>query len=645
MRRKFFFAAVVLMLIHSSLDAQSHVSVPVDNPIYNILEQAQIKGLINTLPALKPYSRAFIVEVIEKILDVPPGRLSYTERAILERELEKFRPAQLIGQIDWRRGSYSFGTEPEANTKLLMEVGAGLQMAFSGAHYSGGFEGNFWGMEHMPRVFARGDIGENVSLDFNFIGTIVRAPRRELGQYWTFYDEEATGHTVGGTNGRWPDAINRQITVFSQPLTSFPHAFGRNWDGGYFLTGFTPGDFDEWPDPFGVGPHLLAEISGSNLNDALTWRFGRIRREWAAMSVGQSLTLNSAAQPFLGMEASFRPFSWFGFSSMTGVLEYLPAGGEQFVSAWSSQALFSIEQLELNFGNYFHFALGTTTVWGKRLELGYIFPLIPNFLAQAYAGDFDNSGIFMNLRGQLPGVGRLWFSVFIDDVIPATIANGTFWQTAWNQYAYQLGTRVAIPWFGSFTSVVLSYTKNEPYNYTHRRINAPWHNSNSQFSDDPQPLATAYQNNGASLGHYIPPNSDELLFRIETMPTLASNVFAQYQLTRHGATHGPSAVAGSHLLSELDPHNRQDKPVLRKFFLRDGAYLWQNIFRIGGNLMVLPSSIPVTLLGDFGVVQSFYTNIDGPPNSGSPSSFRTINTDDYPRSVGIIASLGFRLFF
>ena len=643
MRKRFIFAAAALMLIYSSLDAQNHVSVPVDNPIYFILEQAQVRGLINTLPAVKPYSRAFIVEAIEKILDAPPSRLSDTERAILERELERFRPAQVTRRIDWSRGSYTFGTDDEANTRFLLEVGAGLQMAFSGARYSGGIEGNFWGMEHMPRVFLRGDIGERVSLDFNFIGTIARAPREELGEYWTFYDEEATGQTVGGTGGKWPDAINRQIPVFSQPLTSFPFAFRRNWDGGYFLTGYTPSDFDDWPDSLGAGPHILTEISGANLNNVFTWRFGRVRREWGAMSTGQSLAINSAAQPFLGLEASFRPFPWFGFSSMTGALEYLPVGGDQFAAAWSSQTLFSIEQLELNF-RHFHFALGTTAIWGKRLELGYIFPLVPNFLAQSYMGGFDNVGIFMNLRGQLPGLGRLWFSVYVDDLIPATIPDGTFFQTAWNQYAFQFGARVAIPWFGSFTSVVLSYTKNEPYNYTHRRVNTPFHNSDSQFSDLPLPLATAYINNGASLGHYIPPNSDELLFRIETMPSLASMMFFQYQLIRHGATHGPSAVAGSHLFSELDPHNRLGKPVLRKFFLRDGAYQWQNIFRIGGNFMITAGSIPVTLFGDFGVVHSFYTNINGPPNSGSSSSYRRINTDDYPRSTGIIGSMGFRLF-
>ena len=150
-----------LVLICVSLAAQAHVSVPVDSHIYYILEQAELKGLINTLPAVRPYSQRFIVESIEKILKTPTNRLSSNERAILEKELEKYRPQRETGRIDWTRGSYTYNTQ-QNTTRLSLEVGVGLQMAFSGAYYDDD-TGTVWGMEHLPHVYLKGDVGEHLS--------------------------------------------------------------------------------------------------------------------------------------------------------------------------------------------------------------------------------------------------------------------------------------------------------------------------------------------------------------------------------------------------------------------------------------------------------------------------------------------------
>ena len=637
MKKRVYITLVFFLLICGSLASQSHAAVPLEDSIYLILEQAQIRGLINTLPAVKPYTRLFIAEAIEKILESNRNRLSYNERLILERELEKFKPRHDRSGMDLRRGSYSFNSQfLNSNTRFSSDLGLGLQMAFSGAYYDNDDIGTLWGMDNQIHAYIMGDIGESFGYNFNFYGAIVRAPRRELGTYNTFYE---------GISGSWDDAINREITVHSQPLTFFPYDFRKDWDGGYFLAldNLSETGFIEWPDGIGIGPHFISELSGSHFNNALTWRFGRVRREWAAMSTGRSLALNGMAQPFLGIEASFRPVSWFGFSAMTGALEYVPIGGDQFVQAWGSQTLFSIEQIELNYKNYFHFGLGTTSIWGKRLELGYLFPLTPNFFYQATVGNFDNTGLFLNLRGQYPGFGRLWFSLFIEDMVPATLTQGTFWELDWNMYAYQVGAKAPLPWFGSFTNALFSYTKNEPYNYTHRRMFVPWHNSITS-SGDIMPLETNYVNNGVSLGYYIPPNSYEFLFRLETMITSNSSQHFQYQLIRHGATHGPSAVDGSHLFSELDPNGRMENPVLRKFFLKDGAYQWQNIFRLGGEYLIPRLTLPIRVFGEFGVVYSYYTDIDGPANSGSASSYKVIDTIEYPTTTGFIGSIGFRLF-
>jgi hypothetical protein len=157
-------------------------------------------------------------------------------------------------------------------------------------------------------------------------------------------------------------------------------------------------------------------------------------------------------------------------------------------------------------------------------------------------------------------------------------------------------------------------------------------------------METAYANNGKSIGSYLPPNSDEILFRFETMPTVQSTARLQYQMIRHGADYGSGAVDGSSLWSELDPVGRSTKDVLRKHFLEDGAYQWTHIIKIGGEYSFTQYKLPFSLFAEAGVVFSYFTNIEGTPNSGSPSPYSIIETAEYPHSTGIIATIGFRLF-
>jgi hypothetical protein len=152
-----------------------------------------------------------------------------------------------------------------------------------------------------------------------------------------------------------------------------------------------------WPDTPSVGFSLLCEISGSAFDDTLFWSLGRKKREWAAMDQGSSLVLNEAAQPFFGVELSFQPFPWFGFSSLTGMLEYFNANGIQ-TSSQTFQNAFSLSSVYFDPAKFFHIEFGTSSVWPKRFELGYLFPLTDNMLYQNNIGDFDNIGFFGNIK-------------------------------------------------------------------------------------------------------------------------------------------------------------------------------------------------------------------------------------------------------
>jgi hypothetical protein len=470
-------------------------------------------------------------------------------------------------------------------------------------------------------------MGEHFSYGFNLLGGLIRAPRSVTGTYNTYY----AGYVSTDLE---PNNINQELGASSQPTAFFPYTFEKNWGVLFGGGGLSAGGIAKWPQSFGIGGNIISEMSGAVFGDNLTWRFGRLRREWGGMSNGSSLVFNAGAQPFVALEATFAPVYWFNFSALTGVLEYNNVNGI-IESAKTNQNAFSIEQLEFNYKNIVHFDIGSSVVWPKRFELGYIFPVKNNFIYQYNIGDFDNMGIFANGKLQYPGLGGLWLSVFIDELEVSSTQK--IFELDRHMFALQAGVKAVIPWL-AFTSVSVSYTKVEPYTYTHTRNYVPWYGDNA--------MEVAYTNNGIGLGYYLPPNADELKLRVETI-AFRTAVHFQYQMIRHGADFGSNAVDGSSYLSELAPFVRDAGPgkeMLRKSFLKDGAYQWQHIIKIGGDHTYALGKVPVQLFGEAGIVISYFTDIAGPANSGKSSSYSIVDTDEYPKSTTLIMTMGIRLF-
>jgi len=202
-------------------------------------------------------------------------------------------------------------------------------------------------------------------------------------------------------------------------------------------------------------------------------------------------------------------------------------------------------------------------------------------------------------------------------------------------FAFQFGASAHLPIRRlPFSTITVSYTKIEPFNYTHNRIQTPWHGDAWMEQN--------YVNFGRSLGSYLPPNSDEILIRFETLPNPHSRLRLQYQLIRHGAAFGDRAVPGSSVWSELNPFSTY-RHAQRKYFLRDGAYQWLNILRLRGDYSFTGSNIPIRVFAEVGGVYSFFTDI-GDRQAGSGTPFRRVDTPQYPRSLRFIATMGVQIF-
>ena len=616
----FLFCAAVIVKIA----AQTRVSVPLENQIYTILEQAQLRGLCAPLSGVRPYTQAVVVKAINEILSSEGRRgLNNTEREILEQYLAKFsRPDT---GLDLRRGAFYGETTLGEDTIISANVGISADIQGSAGLYS---NNEYWGAEIWGEVYLNGDIGNNFSYGFDFAGGIVRAPRQQYpGIYNTYYEDFPYFNDPDNPSTEF---VNRKIDTFSQPLTHFPYSYKKRWDSSVFALGGM-NKYGSWPDSVSGGYSLLTELTGSFLDDKLILRAGRISHDWGSVPIGSSLALNRMARPFVALEAEFNPVPWFGIATLTGVLEYHNTESVK-TSAKEFQNAFSVTMFQFRYKNYLFFDFVDTVVWPKRFEIGYMLPMVNNFMYQNNIGDFDNMALSFNLRAQYPGIGSIWASFFMDEMNFLEDLKTMDRQ----MFAWQVGASVPVPVL-SFSSVKLSYTKINPYNYTHTRNFNPWYG----YGD--LRMETAYVNNGVSLGHYLPPNSDEILVRFDTMPSKNLTTSLQYQLIRHGADHGSQAVDGSNLLSELDPNRGNDNPYTRRFFLRDGAYQWQHVVRLGGE-WTLPTA-PISFYGEAGVVISYYTDIKEKANeTGKAHSYSVVDTTEYPKATGFIAQFGVRIF-
>jgi hypothetical protein len=613
------------------LYTQTHVSVPLGHEVYYILEQAEARFLCPPLPAVKPYTRGRIVEAINEILTAESGRfggLSSHEKQILENTRNEFTKGEK--GLDLQNGMYRFDTPGKKGIKFSGDMGIAMESLNSVAYYMENKE-PYYGTDTWATFFFMGDVGENFSLNLDFSGGLILARRIELGEYDTFATE--VGFDPTG------ERVNRRFTTYSQPMAFFPYTYQKQWDGFMFgiKNDISSTGMSYWPEQFSIAPRMLAEITGSVFGDMLLLRFGRHQREWGAMTPGSSLVYNAAARPFLGVEALFNPVSWFSFSTITGVLEIYNGYGGIYDAPMTFQNAFSLYQLELNYKNYFHIDFGTGAIWPKRFELGYLFPLMDNFLNQNLIGKTDNTAAHINLKGRYPGLGSIWFSFFADEMEISSM--GKAFELDRHMFAFQTGLQGMIPLL-PFASFTLSYTKVEPYTYTHLRHFLPWYDRTNG------PMEKAYVNNGVSLGHYLPPNSDEIKLRVESALFHKTEAHFQYQLIRHGADFGPHQVDGSSLISEPDI-DRDIKKSLTKSFLNDGAYQWTHIVKVGGEYKF--GSLPLTIFGEAGVSYFYFTDISNaeyekynPTPAGETP--RPPAAGEYRTTTAFILTLGFRIF-
>lgn len=639
--KKKLYILFLLVFSLSNLFSQENTIVDITDDVYSILATAEVQGLCSRLQNAKPYTRKYISNKLNEILQnlERSATSDVLKKNIIQSYLEKFTKEK--DGFDFFHLKYRIDNNNNEKP-ISLEISDSISSLFSGGSYTDS-KYNSFGFEIVNNFNFIGDISKFFS--YSVIGFIdlSHMPLQILGEYdigqW-WYESDRKNNQL------------RRYIIKKQNNSFLPFRYKKAWDGSfYFLSDVSASGLEGWSEELGFGFGMLTDLRFSFFDDKFLFGISRINREWGAMDKGSSLVLNEMARPFAGIDYTVSLFDFLTFSGLTGFLEY-PNRSDINNNAWYAyekveksdgsveyvrlkkgsedsfffQNLFALAMVDVDF-KYLHFDFGSTCIFPKRFEFGYMIPTIDRVVYQNNTGDYDNLSLFANLKFKIPQKGYIWGSLYLDE-INALFTN--FIEKTRAMFAYQIGSKANVS-FLPFTTVSLRYTKVEPYCYTHHGINyVPYYDHY---------ISENYTNNGECLGYYLPPNSDELLFKIESRPIQNTSFGFQYQFVRHGVDWGSGAVVGSNLYSELPPVERSD---MKKYFLRDGVYEWMSIFSINASYDFKQLKFPIKVFANIGYVYQWFTGIDGLP--GKNTSYHYINTNEYYDKNGFVFTIGFELF-
>lgn len=509
--RHIFIASLFLFNI-SLIQAQTFNAVDIDESVYRLLDIAEMKGILTNLSQVRPYSRVEIKNYLKKI-NQNRNTLSKLEKTVLDSALHKYRILERDNTVlnILKEGKVHFNNDEDA----LFPINAGLYF------------------------------DSETRADFNF-------PSIHSTNFFTFFIEgdisDFASYNVDFSLG----VNNVDVDAFS------PFAYTDIATDSYYIAlshGLNgSGLFDGDKDGTSFSMMSRPEISTSFWDNKLQLGFSRYRRD-LGNGYG-NLTLSSTARPYSGIDLKFRPLDWFNMYYSVGSLNNWFKGDDRVSGDHLDQKMLTTQLFEFMPLKWLYTSLSTSVVWGKRLELAYFNPLLPPVFGQSLTGDHDNVSADFSIAVKIPIGLKIYGAMYLDEM-----RSTDGWTTdPVMPFATQAGIKFVIPKL-PFTITSFQYTKLEPYVYAH-------YEQDYYFADDTDLFDITWTHNGENLGYHLPPNSDEFLFRIESMPYKNFRFLLQYQYIRHGD--GDPALGemeGSIDSGSFDPSTGNTKD-----FLNDGIY-------------------------------------------------------------------------
>lgn len=491
----------ILIIVGSMLYSQTS-NVPLNHWAYDAVERWEIRGFIPAVfNGTKPFTRlemsGYLAEVW-KFYQGQPEKFSKTDLEQLlyltlefKEELEKSENFKSPEQFDyWNPRLYTvFHHAPFKWVKRYLYP-----------NYR-----NFVAVQHGDlRLVADPILGYSVQqkMDDNFgkyqlarlsNGLVLRG---ELGKYFGFYFDLTDNHLK---DERWQD---QKIPFQVWEESGWP-----------FLTTRVNGDFDfdENVGLLNFHYHYFDLVYGREFN------------QWGVGHSG-NLMLSSNAQLYDEIKLVIQYWR-FKFTHLTAFLQYVsPEGRLSMKDQPHINQYWSGNRLETNLGKGIQLALSEAVIYGDRsLQLGYLNPFSFFKSSEHFYGDRDNGVLSIDLEWRVRN-GFKWFGEwFIDDI--TTTKLGSDWYG--NKFGWQTGIFLVNPLSIKDIDLLAEYTRIKPYVYSH------------SYQD-----YNKYKHYDTILGHYIGPNSDELLLCLRRRFSKFLQLALEYQNYRHGSNPEDRNVGG-----------------------------------------------------------------------------------------------------
>ncbi|MFC1553192.1 capsule assembly Wzi family protein [candidate division KSB1 bacterium] len=474
--------------------AQS-VYVPLNHPVYKFIDRLQTKGFLkNFTTGTKPYSRVetadFLIQTYNDFID----QLSGTEKELLSYYEQEF--AEEINQ-----------KEPSINISNIAIPG---WVDFTKSRLPDIFYGNYRNLLEIKKdkfnifvdVIAHQDIRIN---DLDSISSKDRINRYTTGIQVRGNLGENLGFFIDARNTKeWG---NRKYRVGRDQT-----APGLGWINNM-------GDHQYHDETIA---YIVYNIAPFELE------FGKNLNKWGPGYRG-SLMLSDNATSYDLVKLKTR-FWKFNFAHVFGYLQQFPRLVEQRFDEEAgsknkySQKYIAAHRLELNLLEKLNLGFQEAVIYGQRgVEIAYLNPLMFLRSAEHYLGDQDNALMGADINYSVKNGLRFYGEFLMDDIYLERL--GTNW--IGNKFAYIGGLHLTDPFNIKDTSLRLEYTRIKPFVYTHTyKINV-------------------YKHYDTGLGHYLPPNSDEIYLGIDHYFSKELYVDIEYSYIRHGKNPEGEFVGGN----------------------------------------------------------------------------------------------------
>lgn len=250
--------------------------------------------------------------------------------------------------------------------------------------------------------------------------------------------------------------------------------------------------------------------------DIISAQIGRERVLWGN-SYGVKIFLSDYPRVYdaVRVDVDYKNFKYtFLHAWILGKPDSIEINNGEGIEPLAADKYFAAHRLEYSLGNILDLGIQEITIYSNRsVDLGYLNPVTFFESVQRSRGERDNGFLAFDFQLRPIKGYELQGTLFFDDI------NIPKWGTrnVSNRQAYQIGIMAVEPIGIPNTSMMVEYTRVEPFTFSHNRSRE-----------------NQYSSNNVLLGNQLGPNADSWFFRINHYLTHRLSLSGSLEYQRSG---------------------------------------------------------------------------------------------------------------